>query len=94
VDGCVRPSYTEGMGVAVVVTVVITTLVTVVVLVTAGWTAGRPRLPGGHPDRVGHGGGDPWHGAPRPQVVDRPAGADAEANAAGQTRQKAARRPG
>jgi len=94
VDGCVRPSATGGMGVAVVVTVVITTLITVVVLVMAGWSAGRPRLPGKHEDRLGRIGGDPWHGGPRPEVVDRPAGADAEANAAEQARQTSARRPG
>jgi hypothetical protein len=94
VDGCVRPSATGGMGVAVVVTIVITTLITVVVLVMAGWSAGRPRLPGKHEDRLGRGGGDPWHGGPRPEVVDRPAGADAEANAAEQARQTSAWRPG
>jgi hypothetical protein len=79
--------------VAVVVTVVITTLITVVVLVMAGWSAG-PRLPGEHEDRLGRGGGDPWHGGPRPEVVDRPAGADAEVNAAEQARQTSGRRPG
>jgi hypothetical protein len=68
--------------VAVVVTVVIATLITLVVLAMAGWSAGRPRLPGNHEERLGRGGGDPWHGAPRPEVVDRPAGADAEASAA------------
>jgi len=94
VDGCLRPSATGGMGVAVVVTVVITTLITVVVLVMAGWSAGRPELPGKHEDRLGRGGGDPWHGAPQPEVVDRPAGADAEADAAEQARQTSARRPG
>jgi hypothetical protein len=77
--------------VAVVVTVVISTLLAVVVLVMAGWTGGRRRLPGEHQDRSGRGGGDPWHGGPRPEVVDRPAGADAEANAAEQPRQKSAR---
>jgi hypothetical protein len=80
--------------VAVVVTVVITTLVTVVVLGMAAWSAGRPRLPGKHEDRLGRGGGGPWHGAPRPEVVERPAGADAEANAAEQARQTPARRRG
>jgi hypothetical protein len=88
VDGRDRPSSAEGMGVAAVVTIVISTLVTVVVLVTAGWTAGRPRLPGEHRARRSRRGGDPWHGAPRPEVVDRPAGADAEANAADGTRHR------
>ena len=76
----------------VVVTVVVSTLITVVVLVLAGWTGGRPRLRGEHQDRSGRGGGDPWHGDPRPEVVDRPAGADAEAGAAEVPRQKSARR--
>lgn len=79
---------------AVFVTVVISTLVTVVVLVVAGWSAGGPRLPGTHEVRLGGGGGDPWHGVSRPEVVDRPAGADAEANAAGQARDTSARGPG
>jgi hypothetical protein len=82
------------MDVAVVVTVVISTLVTVVVLVMAGWSGGRPRLPGRHEDRLGGGGGDPWHGVSRPEVVDRPAGADAEANAAEQAWHTSARGPG
>jgi hypothetical protein len=80
--------------VGVVVTVVITTLITVVTLVMAGWTTGRPRLLGKHQGRLGRGGGDPWHAAPRPEVVDRPAGADARANAAEKAPQNSARRPG
>lgn len=91
-DGRVRASSTGGIGVSAVVTVVITTLITVVVLVVAGWSAGRPRLPGKHRERLGRKGRDPWHGAPRPGVVERPAGADAEANAAQQAPQQVARR--
>jgi hypothetical protein len=65
----------------VVVVVVVTALVTGVVLVVGGWSAGRPRLPGIRSDRLDGGGGDPWHDDPRREVVDRPAGADAEAMA-------------
>jgi hypothetical protein len=85
------------MGVAVVVTVVISAVLTVVVLVTAGWTAGRPRFPGGQHDlrdRRARRGRDAWHAPPQPEVVGRPAGADAEADAADQARRTPAPGPG
>jgi hypothetical protein len=58
----------------VAIVIVLAVLATVVVLVASGGPGGRfPR----RRDREGHN-RDPWHGDPRPHVVDRPAGADAE----------------
>jgi hypothetical protein len=65
----------------VAITVLITVVLTIVTLVVGGWTGGRPRLPGGRAEDAQRGrqaNPDGWHGDPRPDVVDRPAGADAE----------------
>ena len=66
---------------AAAATVLVAVVLTIVVLVVGGWTAGRPRLPGGRAEDSQRGreaNADVWHGDPRPHVVDRPAGADAE----------------
>ena len=65
----------------VAITVLVAVVLTIVVIIVGGWTGGRPRLPGGRAEDVQRGretNPDVWHGDPRPDVVDRPAGADAE----------------
>jgi hypothetical protein len=64
----------------VATTVLIAVVLTIVILVVGGWTGGRPHLPGGRAEEAQRRreAPDVWHGDPRPDVVDRPAGADAE----------------
>jgi hypothetical protein len=63
-------------------TVAVALVLTVLTLVVCAWT-GRRRASGvGGAGRRSGGGGDPWHGDPRPDVAGRPAGADAEAMSA------------
>lgn len=63
----------------VILVVTLAVLLTVAVLLAGGGPGGRFQRRRGRDGRNR----DPWHGDPRPDVVDRPAGADAEDMAPG-----------